>query len=419
MQRVAVPIPVERVSRVAVRRRSVAAVAAPAEEAEHHAPLRVEEASHHVLEPHHHGGRSVGCGGTVRLPLADGDGAVSYRVLFIIARGGQGMVGDDVRGLRLGVGRPTPPHQNPAARPFPAREGGELGSGLFSPSWLGKGGGGLGLCCSPAAPGPSRRGSGPFSGRLRTPLTTHVVGAGLRLAGVRAEFRQVERLHPAALEQTVEVGRHAGHEQLPEQVGELHQPRPRLLVGRDRQVRLAGEHLRARPVSTACGPTSTNTRAPASYIAAISSANFTGETRCSASCRAMAAGSVPCGAAVVFEKTGVCRRGELVAARAGGQRFLRTGDERRVEAARHGDSRARMPATCNFSVAAFSPSSVPASTVWCGELWFATHTSAMPSSTGTMASGVASAAIIPPGEPRPRRGSPGRAGATGESGRLR
>ena len=39
-------------------------------------------------------------------------------------------------------------------------------------------------------------------------------------------------------------------------------------------------------------------------MAATSSANFTGETRCSASCFAMAAGSVVCGAAVVFENTG-------------------------------------------------------------------------------------------------------------------
>ncbi len=58
------------------------------------------------------------------------------------------------------------------------------------------------------------------------------------------------------------------------------------------------------PVRTARGPTSTNTRAPASYIAATSSANTTGSMRCRASVAPIAPGSSGYAAPVVFENTG-------------------------------------------------------------------------------------------------------------------
>ena len=64
------PFPLSSMGRVAVggwRRRGQAGFAR-SEEAEHHAPLRVQEAGHHVLEAHHHGGRAIrgGVGMAVR-----------------------------------------------------------------------------------------------------------------------------------------------------------------------------------------------------------------------------------------------------------------------------------------------------------------------------------------------------------------
>src|ERR1700682_1907826 len=58
-----------------------------------------------------------------------------------------------------------------------------------------------------------------------------------------------------------------------------------------------------RPVSTLPGPHSTKMRAPASYMAWISSAKRTGRARWSASKSRVVAGSEECAAAVVFENT--------------------------------------------------------------------------------------------------------------------
>jgi len=61
-----------------------------------------------------------------------------------------------------------------------------------------------------------------------------------------------------------------------------------------------------RPVKTVLGPTSMNTRAPASYIASISCAKRTGVTRCSDKSARPAFGSAGYSPAVAFEYTGIC-----------------------------------------------------------------------------------------------------------------
>jgi hypothetical protein len=68
-------------------------------------------------------------------------------------------------------------------------------------------------------------------------------GGEFRLARVGAELDQVEALNPATLEQAIQLHGNAGGQQLAEHVSQLNEPRPRFQIGRQCQVRLAGQYL--------------------------------------------------------------------------------------------------------------------------------------------------------------------------------
>ena len=111
---------------------------------------------------------------------------------------------------------------------------------------------------------PSSRGSGPFTGRLRTPLTIHVVGGGFGLPVSGAELRPgrtAARRGPGTAGRAGPGRRRRGAGR----AGGRAAPAPAGAFRSDATARcgLPGEHLRRSPVSTACGPTSTKTRAPA------------------------------------------------------------------------------------------------------------------------------------------------------------
>ena len=123
-------------------------------------------------------------------------------------------------------------------------------------------------------------------------------------------------------------------------------------------------------VSTPPGPASTNTRAPAAYMASISSTNRTGL----ASWRARASRrSGPWGAAVVFDHTG----------KAGSATSTPASTTRNVSAARAttglwkahatGSRFEGRPAAVRRATASARAGSVPEITVCRGELWLATH----------------------------------------------
>ena len=160
----------------------------------------------------------------------------------------------------------------------------------------------------------------------------------LGLAGVGAEFGQIERLHAATLEEPIEVGRHAGREQLPEQVSQLHEARPRLHVGRHRQVRLARECLPDQ---------SSEYRLRADLhehprAGRVHGRDLVGESHWRDEVFGQLASDR--GGFVRMRRGGgvrvdrLARRGELRLTECGRERLLRPGDERRVEPTRHRDA---------------------------------------------------------------------------------